>query len=328
MLLIGDVGGTKTAIAIVSRESGPRAFLEEAVFPSERYSSLEAIVDEFLKDKKIIIDRAVFGVAGPVIGGKAQLTNLPWMVDQYQLKETFCLSSVHLLNDLAALAHAVPHLEPSELVTINEGHTEEKGNIAVVAPGTGLGEAFLVWTGERYTVHSSEGGHADFAPQSPLEMELLAYLREKLDHVSFERVCSGPGIANIYSFLKDRGYGSEPDWFAERIRGVADPTPEIVRGAFEGGHSCELCVKALDMFVSLLGAEVGNMALKVMATRGVYLGGGIPPRIVPFFEKDIFMNSFRRKGRYAGVMERIPVYVILNTKVALLGAACAALECQ
>jgi len=326
MLLIGDIGGTKTALAVVSKELGPRHLVAEATFPSTKFASLEAIVREFLKDINLAIDDAVFGVAGPVVEGRTKLTNLPWVLDGNELQEIFHFSSVRILNDLEAIAHAVPILERSELFTLNEGISANKGNIAVVAPGTGLGEAFLTWNGKRYQVHSSEGGHADFAPNSLLETDLLKYLRGRFDHVSYERVCSGPGISNIYSYLKQGGYGNEPLWLTERLAAADDPAPVVVNAALDEERPCETCVKTLDEFVSILGAEAGNLALKVLATKGVYLGGGIPPRILPFFKKDLFMKSFRSKGRYSGFMDRIPVHIILNTKVALIGAACKALE--
>ena len=326
MLLIGDIGGTKTALAVVSKKLGPRHLVAEATFHSAKFASLEAIVREFLKDINLVIDDAVFGVAGPVVEGRTKLTNLPWVLDENELQKTFYFSSVRILNDLETIAHAVPILERSELFTLNGGVSVNKGNIAVVAPGTGLGEAFLTWEGKRYQVHSSEGGHADFAPNSRLEIDLLNYLRGRFDHVSYERVCSGPGISNIYSYLKQGGYGNEPLWLTERLTEAEDPPPVIVNAALDEERPCEICVKTLDKFVSILGAEAGNLALKVMATNGVYLGGGIPPRILPFLKKELFMGSFRSKGRYSGFMDRIPVYVILNTKIALIGAACKALE--
>jgi len=326
MILIGDIGGTKTALAVVSKELGPRHLVAEATFPSAKFASLEAIAREFLKDINLAIDDAVFGVAGPVVEGRTKLTNLPWVLDGNELQKTFHFSSVRILNDLEAIAHAVPILERSELFTLNEGVSVNRGNIAVVAPGTGLGEAFLAWDGKRYQVHSSEGGHADFAPNNRLEIDLLNYLRGRFDHVSYERVCSGPGISNIYSYLKQRGYGSEPLWLTGQLAEGRDSTPVIVNAALDEERPCETCIKVLDEFVSILGAETGNLALKVLATKGVYLSGGITPRILPFFKKDLFVKSFRSKGRYSDFMDRIPVHIILNTKIALIGAACKALE--
>ncbi len=270
------------------------------------------------------LERASFGVAGPVVAGRATITNLPWVMDEEQLQAALHLSSVCLLNDLSAIAHAVPFLELADLHTLNEGQPAPEGNIAVVAPGTGLGEAFLTWDGSRYRPHASEGGHADFAPTSPLETELLRYLQDRFEHVSYERVCSGRGLPNIYAFLKDNGYADEPTWLAEELAAADDPTPVIVNTAL--ARECELCVATLDTFVSILGAEAGNLALKVLASGGVYLSGGIPPRILPALEQERFMEAFRSKGRMSDLLARFPVHVILNPRVALLGAACHELE--
>jgi glucokinase len=226
-------------------------------------------------------------VAGPVVAGRATITNLPWVVDEEQLQAALNLSFVHLLNDLEAIAHAVPFLEPADLHTLNEGQPAPGGTIAVIAPGTGLGEAFLTWDGSRYCPHASEGGHTDFGPVNPLEVELLRYLQDRFEHVSYERICSGLGLPNIYAFLKDSGYADEPAWLAEELTAADDPTPVIVNAALHpayGGderEGSELCVATLNTFVSILGAEAGNLALKVLASGGVYLGGGIPRRILP-----------------------------------------------
>ena len=322
ILLAGDIGGTKTNLAIFSTEAGPRAPLAEATFPSTSYPSLDAVVREFLSRIALKVERASFGVAGPVVGGQATITNLPWVMQETQLKAALNLGSVRLLNDLEAIANGVPVLEPADLHTLNEGQPAPGRAIAVIAPGTGLGEAFLTWDGSRYQPHASEGGHASFAPMGSLEIELLRYLQRRFDHVSFERVCSGIGLPNIYAFLKDSGYAEEPDWLAEQLAAADDPTPLIVNAALDRGSVCRLCATTLDTFVSILGAEAGNLALKVLATSGVYLAGGIPPRILPALEQRRFMNAFRRKGRMSDLLARVPVYVILNPKVALLGAAC------
>ncbi len=324
MLLVADIGGTKTNLAIFSLEAGLRAPLAEATFPSTAYPSLEALVVEFLSQVSVKPERASFGVAGPVVAGQATVTNLPWVMDEVQLQTALGLSSVHLLNDLDAIAHAVPRLEPDDLCTLNEGRAAPGGTIAVIAPGTGLGEAFLTWDGTRYRAHASEGGHADFAPTNPLEIGLLRYLQQELEleHVSYERVCSGRGLPNIYTYLKDSGYAEEPAWLGEQLAVADDPTPVIVNAAVDGERPCELCAATLNTFVSILGAEMGNLALKVLATGGVYLGGGIPPRILPTLKHERVMQAFWRKGRMSDLLTHIPVFVILNPKVALLGAAC------
>ena len=326
MLLAGDIGGTKTNLAVYSPDVGPRAPVKEATFPSGRYASLEELARDFLTQVDLAVERASFGVAGPVVRGRARITNLPWVLDEVKLEEALGLSPVRLLNDLEAIAHAVPWLEPDDVCTLNEGQPEPGGSMAIVAPGTGLGEAYLTWDGARYRAYASEGGHSDFAPSNPLEVELLRYLQDRFDHVSCERVCSGRGIPNIYAFLRDSGHAEEPAWLAEQLAAADDPTPVIVKAAQDKERPCKLCLATLQTFVSILGAEAGNMALKVLATGGVYLGGGIPPRILPALQGERFMKAFRRKGRLTGLMDRVPVHVILNPKVALLGAACHGLE--
>ena len=233
MLLAGDIGGTKTRLAIFSNEAGPRAPLAEATFPSARYPSLEALSREFLAQVDLSVEQAIFGVAGPVVAGRATVTNLPWVIDEAQLQSALHLDSVRLLNDLEAIAHAVPLLESEDLFTLNTGEPMPGGTIAIVAPGTGLGEAFLTWNGSRYQAHASEGGHADFAPSNPLEAELLRYLMGRFDHVSYERVCSGLGLPNIYAFLKENHSAEEPTWLAEQLATADDPTPVIVRAALD-----------------------------------------------------------------------------------------------
>jgi len=320
-LLAGDIGGTKTNLAIFSTEAGLQMPLAETTSPSASYPSLEALVREFLAQVKLKVEWASFGVAGPVVGGQAKVTNLPWIMNEAQLAEALNLSSVHLMNDLVAIAHAVPFLGPADLYTLNKGEPVSGGTIAVVAPGTGLGEAYLTWNGTRYRAYASEGGHADFAPISPLEIGMLRYLQDRFGHVSYERVCSGSGLPNIYSYLRDSGYAEEPAWLAERLTVAEDPTPVIAVAALDKDRPSELCTATLDTFISILGAEAGNMALKVLASGGVYLGGGIPPRILPVLESGRFMEAFQRKGRLSDLLSWMPVHVILNPKVALLGAA-------
>jgi glucokinase len=249
------------------------------------------------------------------------------VLDEAQLRAALDLSAVHLLNDVLAVAHAVPGLGSVDVRTLNQGAPADGGAIAVIAPGTGLGEAYLTWDGVRYRAFASEGGHTDFGPNTPLEMDMLRFLQQRFDHVSYERICSGIGLPNIYRFLKESGYASEPAWLAEQLA-TGDATPIIVAAALDASRPCELCAVALDLFVSALGAEAGNMALKVLATGGVYLGGGIPPRILPMLAGGKFMQAFLRKGRFAELLSRMPVRVILNSKAALLGAALYGLEAR
>ncbi|MBS1250232.1 MAG: Glucokinase [Chloroflexi bacterium] len=325
MFLAGDVGGTKTNLSIFRPQDGPYAPVAEATFLTGEYPSLEALVGKFLEETNLSVECASFGVAGPVVGKRASITNIPWGMDEEQLEKELGLSSVRLLNDLEAIAHAVPYLKAKDTHTLNAGKPVTNGNMAIIAPGTGLGEAFLVWGGSRYQAHPSEGGHVDFAPTTPLQLDLLPFLQEKFGRVSYERVCSGIGIPNIYQFLKESGRAEEPAWLSEALANAKDPTPIIANAALEENPP-EICAITLKTFVSVLGAEAGNLALKVMATGGVYLGGGIPPRILSALEEPFFLQSFKNKGRFSDLMTNIPVHVILNPKVALLGAAYHGLE--
>jgi glucokinase len=325
-LLAGDIGGTKTTLGVFSSQSGPRKPLSEATLASADYPSLEVLAAEFLGQAGLTVTRASFGVAGPIVGGRSDVTNLPWIVDERALADTLGLRSVRLLNDLDAIAHAVPLLDKSDLRTLHQGQSDRRGPIAIIAPGTGLGEAFLIWDGSRYEAHASEGGHADFAPRDELQIGLLRYLLRDLERVSYERVCSGHGLPNIYRYLRDTGYAEETPWLRQELAAAEDPTPVIANAALDKKPPCPLCVATLDTFVSILGAEAGNLALKVIATGGVYLGGGIPPRILPILEKDLFLEAFRAKGRLSNLIAPIPIHVILNPRTALLGAAQHGLE--
>ncbi|MCF8024484.1 MAG: glucokinase [Desulfobacteraceae bacterium] len=320
-VLAGDIGGTKTELAVYASQNGLCRPLVKEKFPSRDYSGLEAIIEKFLSGHDLPIDRAAFGVAGPVVGGRAKITNLPWVMEESALAQTLGIQSVCLLNDVTAFANAVAVLTEDDLRVIQEARPETGGTMAVVAPGTGLGEAFLTWDGAGYRAFASEGGHTDFAPAGPEQTGLLAFLANRYDHVSYERVCSGMGLINIYAYLKHTGHTGNPDCPAEQIPAEQDPVPEIIRGALDKNQPCGLCRKTLEMFVTVLGAEAGNMALKTMATGGIYLGGGIPPRILPLLESGVFLEAFVRKGRMSELMKKIPVYVILHSEAALLGAA-------
>jgi glucokinase len=327
MLLAGDIGGTKTHLAIYDFEKGPHEAIVDRIYPSGQFANLETIVQAFMAEANLPIERAVFGVAGPVSGGQATITNLPWIIRESRLQEVLQVGSVTLLNDLQAIAYAVPFLQPADLHTLNDGDAEPHGPIAVIAPGTGLGEAYLTWDGNHYRAHASEGGHADFAPTDELEMSLLRYMLRLYDHVSYEKVCSGLGIRNLYFFLKNTGYAPEPPWLAKQLLECSDPTPLIVNAALNHERQpCELAVAALRLFVSILGAEAGNLGLKLMSTGGVYLGGGIPRRILPWLEHKYFMQSFLNKGRFSTILIRFPVHVILHKNAALLGVASLGLD--
>lgn len=324
MLLVGDMGGTKTVLAVFSPEAGPHRPLVEKTYSSSRYGSLEDVIQEFLMTISMPIQRACFGVAGPVFAGRAQITNLPWMISESNIKDCFDWDNVRLLNDLEAVGYAVPILEPDDLLTLSPGRPVPGGNIAVLAPGTGLGEAFLTYDGGRYRAHASEGGHVSFAPINKLQMGLLTYMHEVkgYNHVSYERVCSGGlGIPNLYGYLKHTGFAPEPGWLAERLASSTDLTPIIINAAQDKKNPCELCIATLDLFVDIVASEAGNLALKVLATGGIYLGGGIPPRIVECLKRPTFLEVLQDKGRFNDVLENMPVHVIMNSKAGLLGAA-------
>lgn len=319
IILAGDVGGSKTILAAFSQAAGTICPLAQEVFASGEFPTLSAVIERFLAGRQLEPAAAAFGIAGPVIDGRVQATNLPWLVDESDLSRRLGGIPVRLLNDLAALAQAVPVLPCGEVETIHAGMAADHGTLAVIAPGTGLGEAFLVWEKGGYQALASEGGHADFAPGDELQAELLAYLRPRFGHVSWERVCSGSGIPNIYAFFRDSGRLPEPPWLTAQLAAASDPTPAIVRSGLE--NSSALCGAALDLFVSILAAEAGNLALKVLAAGGVYFGGGLPPRILPLLRAAAFGKTFAAKGRFAGLLERIPLRVITNPQAGLLGAA-------
>jgi len=321
MLLAGDIGGTKTNLALFASPDELRTAVREATFPSAQYPSLEALVRDFLYQTGYQVQQACFGVAGPVIAGKAKITNLPWIMDEVEMQRALSIPSVRLLNDLVATASGIPLLGPDDLYTLNEGKPVEHGTLAVIAPGTGLGEAFLTWNGTRYQTHPSEGGHTDFAPTNLFQMELLRYMLARFDHVSYEQICSGMGLPHIYAYLRDNVLLEETPHLTEQLTAVEDPTPIIVKYALDSKVPSARSVATLETFTSILGAEAGNLALKVLATGGVYLGGGIPPRILPFLEADGFMAAFKHKGRFFDMLKDFPVHVITNPRLALLGAA-------
>jgi glucokinase len=322
MLIAGDTGGTKTELAIFSNEGGPHSPLAQVKVHSADYPSLEAIVKEFLAKVDKPVDRACFAVPGPVIGGRVKTTNLPWMIEDISLARELNLNikSVYLINDLEAVARAVPILRPSDVVTINRGESVPRGAIAVIAPGTGLGESFLTWDGSRHLAHSSEGGHADFAPTDERQIRLLQYMLKKFDHVSFEHVCSGIGIPLLYDYLRDVERIPETPEVAERIASSSDPSVAIINQALSSANASKLCADTIDLFVSILANEAANLALKVLATGGVYVAGGVVVHTLVALQRPGFMQSFKRKGRFAELMARIPIHVVVS-HAALAGAA-------
>jgi glucokinase len=327
MLIAGDIGGTKTVLSIFSIESGPHRPLAETRVRSADYPTLQAVVKEFLAKVNKPVDGACFAVAGPVIGGRVKTTNLPWVIEETALAEALNLNpqSVHLINDLEAIARAVPILRPGDLETINLGEPVPSGAIAVIAPGTGLGESFLTWDESRYVAHGSEGGHSDFAPTGERQIRLLQYMLRKFDHVSFEHVCSGIGIPNIYAYLRDVECISEKPDVAALIAAAADPSVEIIHHALNSADASKLCAATVDMFASILASEAANLAVKVLATGGVYVAGGVGVHTLAALRKPAFMQSFKRKGRFAELVARIPIHVVVS-QAGLAGAASCGLE--
>ncbi len=321
-ILVGDIGGTNTRLAFFANKDGQLDSIVEATYPSGSYSSLDEIVTEFMKKHNVPVTRAGFGVAGPVEDGRSQTTNLPWIVDARQLAKRLGIKAVALVNDIEATAHGISTLKKGDLAVIKTGKPASSANGAILSVGTGLGEAGLYWDGSRWQPFATEGGHTTFAPADVLQDELLRYLRRRFGHVSWERVLSGPGLFNIYKFLRDTRRGKEPAWLAREMR-QGNPAAVISEMALAGRS--KLCKKALELFVILLGAEAGNLALKLMAQGGVYLGGGIPPKIVKALKRPAFRKAFAAKGRMRPLLEAVSIRVILNEKTALRGIACCAI---
>lgn len=318
MILAGDIGGSSTRLALFDRLGTRVMPAVTAVFRSQTLASLNDAVRQFTGAHGVRIEAACFGIAGPVVGGRSAPPNLPWTVDASTLAAELGLANVGLLNDLEANAYGVAALEATDFIELNPEGSVRAGNAAIISAGTGLGEAGLYWDGSVHRPFACEGGHADFAPRDDVEAALLQYLVRRFGHVSYERVVSGPGLLNIYKFLRDEAGGEEPGWLTDAIRTHGGP-PAVSAAGLEG--TSETCVKALHLFASFYGAEAGNLALKLMATHGVYIGGGIAPKIVPKLIDGTFMMAFAAKGRMTPLMEKIPVKVIGNDMTALIGAA-------
>lgn len=323
LVLAGDIGGTKTNLAIFSVVGDTLTLERNLRYASAAYPGLNTIIREFLEAEKRPILAACFGVPGPVKNGRAKPTNLSWGVDAEAIVVEFGITYVSVLNDLAANAYGISQLSPSDFAVIQEGDPLAEGNRCVVSPGTGLGEAGLFWDGRRYHVWACEGGHTDFGPRNELEIAMLEYLIKQYGHVSYERIASGMGIENIYKFLRDTGRGKESPKIAQEIE-TGEAGVVISKHADAG--DCAMCVQTIEIFLGCLGAEAGNMALKAMATGGVYLGGGIPTKMIDRLKGVGFIHAFNDKGRLSALMESMPVKVIMNDQAALLGAARYALD--
>ena len=315
--LAGDIGGTKTRLAIIEVIGRQVRIEREANYPSRNYPIFEELLGDFLSDADIP-RHAAFGIAGPVQGRAVQTTNLPWHIDADALQQQFGLAHCTLLNDLEATAYGLPALGADDLLTLQTGAPDACGNAAVIAAGTGLGEAGLFWDGQRHHPFATEGGHASFSPGDDLEIALLRYLEQRHRHVSWERVVSGMGLLSLHEFLRSYRRTTAPQWLNEEMRN-GDAVAAITDAALSGRD--EICIETLDWFVRLYGAEAGNLALKAMSRGGLYLGGGIAPKILPLLQGGAFLEAFLDKGRMRPLLEAMPVKVILNDRTALFGAA-------
>lgn len=322
MILAGDIGGTSTRLALFELNGNALDLIKSATFSSGDYPNLEAIIAKFRMTHRQFVTHACFGIAGPVKHDRCKTTNLPWVVDARNLAAGLGLTTVGLINDLEANALGIAVLQPSDFVILNPGEPRAEGNAALISAGTGLGEAGLYWDGQQYRSIASEGGHADFAPRNELEIDLLRYLMTQFGRVSWERILSGSGFYNIYKFLRDTGRGYEPAWLNAELQ--RHNQPSVITQAALSGES-DICELALDLFISIYGAEAGNLALKMKATGGLFIGGGIAPKIIKkMTATTTFMDAFVAKGRMQSLLKAMPVQVILNDKTALLGAAVAA----
>ena len=318
LILAGDVGGTKTDLGLFKFSAGRFELVREHRYATAKFGSLEAVCAEFL-GPSATVNAACLGVPGPIIDGGAHATNVPWELSSAALSRVLKGVPVRLLNDLAAIAHGMVYLKPAEFVVLHRAENPSAhGNIAVIAAGTGLGESSLVWEGDRYYAVASEGGHSDFAPHDAEQIELLRSLAAEFGHVSYERVLSGPGLWNIYKFLRRESHADEPAWLSAQIA-AGDASAAVSEAAIAGRDP--VCVHALTMFCDIYGSEAANLALKVLALGGVYLGGGIAPKILPMLTNGTFVRGFLAKGRLNEILKRIEVRVSLNPSAGLLGAA-------
>ena len=322
MILAGDVGGTNVRLALFEVAGEKLVPKDGRKFRSREVPGLEGPVAEFLAGRRPAA--AGFGVAGPVRNGRCEATNLPWAVDAADLARTLSLERVALVNDLFANALGLPELSGEDFASVNTGAEDPEGNAALISAGTGLGETYLVRAGGRFVPQASEGGHASFAPRNAFEIDLLRHLQRSYSHVSFERVLSGPGLAALYAFERARSLEREPAWLSAEIAAAGDPAPAVTAAALAGKDT--VAARALDRFVSIYGGEAGNLALKVLATGGVFVGGGIAPKILPRLLDGTFFGAFCDKGRFAPLLAKIPIRVVTNDRCALLGAARAGAE--
>lgn len=325
VILAGDIGGTKTNLGLFSGPLNQLKRVADNTYPSQSAQSLTELVERFLKETgDHAISKACFGIAGPVFNNVAKATNLPWTVDGDEMQQHFSWSHVRVVNDLVALASAIPYLQSDQLQPLNDvAPPETDANIGLIAAGTGLGEALLIWDGNSYVPCPSEGGHKDFAPRNQMEWRLHQYLTKKYQHASVERVLSGNGLHDIYQFLRQESGDREPEWLARLFR-EQDGGAVVSQTALAGKDP--ICEQALDLFVEIYGAEAGNLALQAFTTGGMYIGGGIGPKIAKALASGKFIEAFRAKGRMKSLLSNIPVRLILDSKAALMGAAVSAMQ--
>jgi glucokinase len=319
MILAGEIGATRTRLAAFETEGNRLQCVVEKTYMSQEHSGLSEVLAQFVRVEGIPVHSACFGVAGPVRGGRSKISNLPWIIDSRELEKQLKLDAVGLLNDLEAYAYGIDVLESKDFIVLSQGSEDAEGNRAVISARTGLGMAGLYWDDFRHHPFACEGGHADFAPRDDLQMELLGYLQKKYGRISCERILSGPGIKNIYEFLRDAHKADEPEWLRGQINAAPDPPALISRLALEG--KAAICDQTLSIFVSVFGAETGNCALNFMSTGGIFIGGSIAAKIVPKMKDPVFMQSFLDKGRMEALLKDIPVKIVLNDDCGLVGAA-------
>jgi glucokinase len=319
MILAGEIGATRTRLAAFDTEGSRLKLVVEKTYLSQEQAGLSEIISTFIRSEGIAVHRACFGVAGPVRRGRSKISNLPWTIDSRDLAKQLRLDSVGMINDLEAYAYGIDGLDSKDFVTLNEGSEDAEGNRAVISARTGLGVAGLYWDGYRHYPFGCEGGHADFAPRNALEMELLSYLQKKYGRISCERILSGPGIKNVYDFLRDTRKAEEPQWLKDQIASAPD-APALISQLATGGKA-SICDQTMSTFVSIYGAETGNVALNFMSTGGIFIGGSVAAKNVPKMKDAIFMQSFLDKGRMESLLKEMPVTIVLNDDSGLIGAA-------
>ena len=319
MILAGEIGATRIRLAAFEAAGNRLQCAVEKIYMSQQHDGLAGVLSDFVKTEGIPVHSACLGVAGPVRAGRSKISNLPWVVDAPEVAKQLRLNSVGLLNDLEAFAYGIDGLDSKDFITLSEGSEDAEGNRAVISAKTGLGVAGLYWDGFRHHPFACEGGHADFAPRDEIQMELLAYLQKKYGRISCERILSGPGIKNIYDFLRDSGKAEEPEWLHTQINAAPDPPALISQTALEG--KAAICDQALSIFVSVFGAQTGNCALSFMSTGGIFIGGSIAAKIVPKMKDPVFLESFLDKGRMEAILKDMPVKIVANDDTGLIGAA-------